>query len=99
MTLVQPGTSGPISRAAAYVASPDGPDPYAAAVTKAIGVMEKDEANGIDPWQVAVVVEKVLNVSRPKRRVSVGAGGRIISAKRLLPYRLFEAGAKGSLGV
>jgi len=43
----------------------------------------------------------MLDAKRPPRRVSVGkAGERVgIVAKRLLPFRLFEAAAKGSLGV
>jgi hypothetical protein len=47
------------------------------------------------------VVERVLKARRPPRRVSVGKmDERIgIMGKRLLPYRLFEKAAKGSLGV
>jgi hypothetical protein len=50
---------------------------------------------------VARVVQKVLEAKRPPRRVSVGKAGERVGlvAKRLLPFRLFEAGAKGSLGV
>jgi NAD(P)-dependent dehydrogenase (short-subunit alcohol dehydrogenase family) len=102
VTLIQPGNvRTDFTSSRRDVDSPDGADPYAAAVTKAIGVMEKDEVNGIDPDGVAVVIEKILNASRPRRRVSVGKlGERIgIPGKRLLPYRLFEAGAKSSLGV
>ena len=87
VTLVQPGNvRTDFTSSRRDVASPDGPDPYAAAVTKAIGVMEKDEVNGIDPGGVAVVIEKVLNASRPRRRVSVGKlGERIgIPGKRSL---------------
>ena len=102
VTLVQPGNvRTDFTSSRRDVAAPEGTDPYAAAVSKAIGVMEKDEANGIDAGRVAVVIEKVLNASRPRRRVSVGKLGERIGlpAKRVLPYRLFEAGAKGSLGV
>jgi NAD(P)-dependent dehydrogenase (short-subunit alcohol dehydrogenase family) len=85
--------------------SDGGPDggrsPYAAAVAKAVGTMAEDEANGIDPGKVADVVVELLASRRPPRRVSVGKlDERIgITAKRLLPYRLFEQAAKGSLGV
>ena len=63
--------------------------------------MERDEANGVAPEDVAAVVLKVLDGRRPPRRVSVGkAGERVgILAKRLLPFRVFEAAAKSSLGV
>jgi hypothetical protein len=50
---------------------------------------------------VAAAVHKVLEARRPPRHVSVGKSGERIGilAKRLLPYRLFEAAAKGALGV
>lgn len=78
-----------------------GDDPYGLAVDKAIDLMSRDEANGVPPERVAVVVQRVLEAKRPSRRVSVGkVDERIgILAKRLLPYRLFEKAAKGSLGV
>ena len=65
------------------------------------GTMIEDEANGVPPDDVAVAVERVLEARRPPRRVSVGKfDERIgIMGKRLLPYRLFEKAAKGSLGV
>jgi NAD(P)-dependent dehydrogenase (short-subunit alcohol dehydrogenase family) len=102
VTLVEPGnvrTDFTSSRRA--VESPGGDDPYTAAVTKAVGLMEKDEANGVDPSDVAVVIERVLDASRPRRRVSVGKmDERVgIMGKRLLPYRFFEKAAKSSLGV
>ena len=80
-----------------------GPDdsPYAAAVAKAIGVMERDEADGVPADDVAAVVERVLDAARPPRRVSVGKlDERVgIMAKRLLPDRVFERAAKGGLGL
>ncbi|HTZ10695.1 MAG TPA: SDR family oxidoreductase [Acidimicrobiales bacterium] len=80
---------------------PGGDDPYRRAREKAVAVMERDEADGVDPDAVAAVVRKVLEARRPPRRVSVGkAGERVgIVAKRLLPQRVFEAAAKGALGV
>jgi NAD(P)-dependent dehydrogenase (short-subunit alcohol dehydrogenase family) len=102
VTLVEPGnvrTDFTSSRRAVEAAA-DG-DPYGDAVAKAVGLMEKDEANGVDPIDVAVVVEKVLSASRPRRRVSVGKMDERVGilGKRLLPYRLFEKAAKSSLGV
>ena len=80
---------------------PAGEDPYAAARGKAVHKMEADEQAGVPADAVARVVAKVLDARRPPRRVSVGrVGERVgITGKRLLPYRLFEAGAKGSLGL
>jgi short-subunit dehydrogenase len=102
VTLVEPGnvrTDFTASRK--DVEAPEGSDPYAAAVGKAIGVMERDEANGVAPEAAAVVVQRVLDSAHPPRRVSVGKSGERIGimAKRLMPYRLFERAAKGSLGV
>ena len=70
-------------------------------MAKAIGLMERDEANGVAPEAAAAVVQRVLEAKRPPRRASVGKlDERVgIMGKRLLPYRLFEQAAKGSLGV
>jgi hypothetical protein len=74
---------------------------YQRALDTAVGVMARDEENGVPPADVAAVVQRVLETRRPPRRVSVGkAGERVgILAKRLLPHRVFEAGAKSSLGL
>ena len=79
-----------------------GRDPvYGAAATKAFGLMERDEANGVPAADVAGVVRRVLEPRRPPRRVSVGktAERAGLLAKRLLPFRAFQAAAKSSLGV
>ncbi len=102
VTLVQPGnfaTDFTASRKTARAATPD--SAYAAAMVKAVAAMERDERNGAPPGQVASAVQRVLDARKPPRRVSVGkASERIgIIAKRLLPFRVFESAAKGSLGV
>ena len=76
-------------------------DPYASASAKAIAVMERDESNGAPPEAVAKLVEHVLEAKRPPRRVSAGKVDERIGviAKRLLPHRVFEKAARGSLGV
>jgi NAD(P)-dependent dehydrogenase (short-subunit alcohol dehydrogenase family) len=76
-------------------------DPYRGVREKAIEVMERDETNGADPRDVATVVARVLASANPPRRASVGKlDERVgIVGKRLLPFRLFEKAAKGSLGV
>ena len=102
VTLVQPGNFATDFTASRKMAQGgEGDAAYAAAMTKAVSVMERDEANGAPPPQVAATVQRVLSARRPPRRVSVGkAGERVgIIAKRVLPYRVFEAAAKGSLGV
>jgi NAD(P)-dependent dehydrogenase (short-subunit alcohol dehydrogenase family) len=102
VTLVQPGnvhTEFTSRRRSIELGSAG--EPYAAAVDKAIGLMAADEAAGVPPDDVAVVVQRVLEARRPPRHASVGRFDERIGivARRLLPYRLFERAAKGSLGV
>ena len=102
VTLVQPGNIATDFTASRQRAAAAAGDPvYAAALAKAVGVMERDEANGAPAGDVAAVVQRVLDSRRPPRRVSVGKPGERFGlvARRFLPFRLFEAGAKGSLGV
>jgi NAD(P)-dependent dehydrogenase (short-subunit alcohol dehydrogenase family) len=102
VTLVEPGNvRTDFTEGRREVAVPDGESAYRTAVAKAVGTMAEDEHNGVPPDDVAVTVQRVLESARPPRRVSVGKlDERIgIVAKRLLPYRLFERAAKGSLGV
>jgi NAD(P)-dependent dehydrogenase (short-subunit alcohol dehydrogenase family) len=79
-----------------------GDDPvYGAAYAKAVGVMERDEVNGAPPAAAAAVVRRVLEARRAPLRVSTGKPGDRVGllAKRLLPFRVFQAGARGALGV
>jgi NAD(P)-dependent dehydrogenase (short-subunit alcohol dehydrogenase family) len=101
VTLVEPGNVKTDFTASRRMAQPAGDPVYAAAVAKAVGLMERDEANGVPAADVAVVVRRVLESRRPPRRVSVGKAGERagLLAKRLLPFRAFEAAAKSSLGV
>jgi len=74
---------------------------YRDAATRAIDTMVADERDGVAPDVVARAVAKVLAARRPPRRVSVGRPSERVGvmAKRLLPGRVFEAAARGSLGV
>jgi NAD(P)-dependent dehydrogenase (short-subunit alcohol dehydrogenase family) len=102
VTLVQPGNIATDFTASRQRAAGGAGDlAYAAAMTKAVTVMERDEAAGAPALSVAVTVQRVLDASRAPRRVSVGKTGERagLVAKRLLPFRMFEAAAKGSLGV
>jgi NAD(P)-dependent dehydrogenase (short-subunit alcohol dehydrogenase family) len=101
VTLVEPGnirTDFTTSRRPAATAADP---PYGSAFAKALGVMERDEANGPPAAVVAAVVRRVLESPHPPRRVSAGKPAERMGllAKRLLPFRLFQAGAKGALGV
>ncbi len=101
VTLVQPGNVRTEFTARRRRVVPPPRDPYDAAMERAVGVMERDEAAGAAPELVARAIEGVLDSHRPPRRVSVGkAGERMgVFAKRLLPYRAFERAARSSLGV
>jgi NAD(P)-dependent dehydrogenase (short-subunit alcohol dehydrogenase family) len=101
VTLVEPGNIRTDFTASRHTLGEEPNGAYAAAATKAITLMEKDEMNGAPPETAAAVIQRVLNAKRPRRRVSVGKiGERIgIPAKRLLPHRLFEKAAGSSLGV
>ncbi len=99
MTLVEPANvrTG-ISRRMAQAA---GDQVYRAALAKAAGLMARNVAHGVPAADVAAVVQRVLESRRPPRRVSAGKAGERagLLAKRVLPFRAFEAAAKGSLGV
>jgi NAD(P)-dependent dehydrogenase (short-subunit alcohol dehydrogenase family) len=101
VTLVEPGNFRTDFTAARKKVDVTGEDPYRAACEKAIAVMERDERNGADPADVSRVVERILSNENPPRRVSVGKFDERmgIMGKRLLPFRVFEKAAKGSLGV
>jgi NAD(P)-dependent dehydrogenase (short-subunit alcohol dehydrogenase family) len=102
VTLIEPGNvRTEFTGSRRKVVPPGGDDPYAAMVTKAVGLMERDEANGVPASDVATVIAQVLESRRPRRRVSVGKMGERVGiiAKRLIPFRVFERAAKGSLGV
>ena len=102
VTLVEPGNIKTDFTASRRMARPAGDDPvYGVSVAKAVGLMERDEANGAPAHDVAVVVRRVLESRRPPRRVSVGKASERagLLAKRLMPFRAFEAAAKSSLGV
>ena len=101
VTLIEPGNFKTDFMESRHVIELDNDDPYHDAQVKAIEVMERDELKGASPGQVAKVAERVLSSSRPPRRVSVGKlDERVgILAKRVLPFRVFERAAKGSLGV
>ncbi|MEO9181536.1 MAG: SDR family oxidoreductase [Acidimicrobiales bacterium] len=101
VTLIEPGnfkTGFTANRRKVVV---HGDDPYKDSRERAVSMMERDEINGANPLLVAKAVGKVLGSKNPPRRISVGKlDERIgIMGKRLLPYRLFEKAAKGSLGV
>jgi NAD(P)-dependent dehydrogenase (short-subunit alcohol dehydrogenase family) len=101
VTLVEPGNFKTDFTAARRRVDSTDDDPYQAACEKAIALMERDETNGADPADVARLVAKLVRQKSPPRRASVGKFDERmgIMGKRLLPFRLFERAAKGSLGV
>lgn len=102
VTLVEPGNARTDFTASRRMATAsEGDSVYGAALGKAVGLMEHDEANGVPAGDVAATVRRVLDSPRPPRRASVGKAGERagLLAKRVLPFRVFEAAAKNSLGV
>jgi NAD(P)-dependent dehydrogenase (short-subunit alcohol dehydrogenase family) len=101
VTLVEPGNIRTDFTASRRPAAAAAEPPYGSAFTKALAVMERDETSGPPASTVAAVVRRVLEAPRPPMRVSAGkpAERAGLVAKRLLPFRLFRAGAKGALGV
>lgn len=101
VTLVEPGNvATEFTERRRRVRQPSGATAYAAAA-KAIDTMAEDEVNGVEPDRVAAVVQRVLEARRPPRRVSVGRLDERVGVigKRLLPFRVFERAARGSLGL
>jgi len=99
VTLVEPGnikTDFTASRR-----TPAAGPPYGPAFARALSVMERDEVNGAPAAEVAAVVRRVLQAPRPPRRASAGKPAERMGlvAKRLLPFRVFQAAARGPLGV
>jgi NAD(P)-dependent dehydrogenase (short-subunit alcohol dehydrogenase family) len=108
VTLVEPGNvRTEFTEKRVDVVPPDGgadggaEDAYAGMVAKSVGLMARDEQNGVPPGDVATAIARALDRRRPRRRVSVGKPDERVGiiAKRLLPSRIFERAAKGSLGV
>jgi short-subunit dehydrogenase len=102
VTLVEPGNvRTEFTENRLDVVPPDGEDAYADMVVKSVGLMERDEQNGVPPGDVAAAIARALDSGRPRRRMSVGKPDERVGiiAKRLLPFGVFERAAKGSLGV
>jgi NAD(P)-dependent dehydrogenase (short-subunit alcohol dehydrogenase family) len=102
VTIVQPGNiATDFTASRQFAGSGSAAAAYADAMTRAVTMMERDEVNGAPPAAVAATVQRVLEARRPPRRVSVGKAGERagLVAKRLLPFRVFEAAARSSLGV
>ena len=102
VTLVEPGNvRTEFTENRLDVVPPVGENAYADMVAKSVGLMERDEQNGVPPGDVATVIARALERRRPPRRVSVGRPDERVGiiAKRLLPARVFAWAAKGSLGV
>ncbi len=99
VTLVEPGNISTDFTASRRSVTTD--PVYGSAFAKALGTMERDEASGAPAAVVAAAVRRVLETGHPPRRVSAGkpAERAGLLAKRVLPFRVFQAAAKGALGV
>ena len=102
VTLVQPGNIDTDFTASRKMADGAADDPSTPPRRRRPSrLMERDEANGAPAGRSPPSSSGCWTASRPPRRVSVGKADERVGlvAKRLLPFRVFEAGAKGSLGV
>ena len=69
---------------------------YTQAMRHAVGVMERDEQNGVPPEKIAKAVLRVIQRKRPPVRVAVGLDYKLILlAKRLLPAAAVERILRG----
>jgi NAD(P)-dependent dehydrogenase (short-subunit alcohol dehydrogenase family) len=101
VTLIEPGNAATGFTDNRQRSDPKPDDPYARANESAVAAMEEDERNGIPAQDVAAAVVRVLASGSRARRVPVGRVPERLGAfsKRLMPYRLFERLARGTLGL
>jgi len=66
--------------------------PYAEAMNRALGVMEKDEQGGANPVQMAGLVERLLQKKKLNVRYTVGPAFErfAVGLKRFMPSRMYE---------
>jgi len=74
---------------------------YATAAEKVIKVQQHGTANGVPPDRIAATVQRLLESRWPPRRRSAGRAWErsAVITKGIMPFRLFEAGSRKSLGV
>ncbi len=72
--------------------SPELSEPYAKAARTALDSNDRDELKGVDPEQLAELVEKLLTARNPPDRCSAGLWEERIglAARRFLPERIFR---------
>lgn len=101
VTLIEPGNAATGFTDNRQRTDPQPSGPYARANAGAVAAMEDDERNGIPAQDVADAVVRVLASRTPARRVPVGRVPERLGAfsKRLMPHRLFERLARGTLGL
>jgi NAD(P)-dependent dehydrogenase (short-subunit alcohol dehydrogenase family) len=100
VTIVEPGNFATgFTRARRDVAVP-ADSPYAAASARAIAKMVADEEGGADPAMCARRIAAALEARRAPLRVTTGKWFERLgpAAKRVLPFRVFAAAARSSLG-
>jgi NAD(P)-dependent dehydrogenase (short-subunit alcohol dehydrogenase family) len=100
VTLVEPGNVRSDFAASRRTPEAAAGPLYGPAFTRALRVMERDEAAGAPAAEVAAVVRRVLESPHPPRRASAGKPAERVGllAKRILPFRVFAAAARGALG-
>ncbi len=100
VTIVEPGNFKTGFTAARRDVAIPAESPYSAAAAKAIGRMVADEEHGADPALCARTILRVLEARRAPLRVTTGKSFERLGplAKRVLPFKVFAAAARSSLG-
>ena len=70
----------------------DSNSPYSDNFNNALEVIESGEINGPTPDQIAILLEQIINTSKPRLRYLTGPFTQrlAVSLKKVLPYSLFE---------
>ena len=95
VTLVEPGDfKTDFTENRAFAAGAGTGSAYDERCRRAIAVMEKDERNGADPFELARLLAKLLAEPAPRPRYPIGMWFQklLVGFKRILPARLLEKG-------
>jgi NAD(P)-dependent dehydrogenase (short-subunit alcohol dehydrogenase family) len=102
VALVEPGdVKTGFTGSRVLAAGADSSSAYAAVFSKCMGIVEKEERQGVSPEAIAKLVCRIIEGKSKRPRYSCGHFSQRLSAvlKRLLPGRLFEAIIGGFYGV
>lgn len=94
VSLIEPGDFRTGFSDARQIAAGHAPSsPYFEAGQRAIAAMDRDERNGADPGEVALLLESLIAAASPRPRVLAGAPLQksVVGLKRILSTRMLDA--------